>query len=799
MVAAPPTRACAHCGDPCPDVPYTSEEQTFCCSGCQTVYALITASGLSDFYTLDAAAGSSQRRVGAGDYGWLDVDALARGYASYRDESRWRVLLELPAIHCISCVWLLERLPRLLPGVRACVVDITRRTATIDFDPRLIGLREVAEGLARIGYPPVLRSQPAGPQAVRQRGLLYRIGVAGFCFGNIMLLSFPEYLGLGADAGATFLGRNVGYLLLLLSLPVLLYAARDFFHGAYRGLRAGRLTIDFPVVLGIVALFSRSVYEIGSGSGAGYLDSLAGLIFFLLIGRWFQTYTFARLRFDRDYHDYFPVGAYRRGEDGQLQPVAVSTLVPGDRILVKPGQLIPADGTLEADAGGGIDYSFVTGEADARPAAAGAEVFAGGRATGTALPIVVGVPAAESYLLQLWRGGAGGDTEPVAPSDRLVRSFTLGIVGVAAGTLAYWYPTEPALAYRAATAVLIIACPCALALAAPFAYGTLQRLLGRVGCYLRSAAVIDRLGEVDAFAFDKTGTLIGRDEEAVLTPGGAETPAHLAVCLAMAGQSVHPRSRAIADQLRARGVGPAPGAGPVTEIPGAGLQLADGEHTYRIGSAAFCGLAGAGSDRTYATLDGRELCSLGPAPHRFRAGVTDLLRRLPRWGPVYLISGDAPPRQPIWRDHLRPDRIYFRMTPFGKQEFIAQLASDGRRVLMVGDGLNDAGALRTAHVGMAVSEQDSNFSPACDGILAAERLGQLPAVLRAARGIRWVLGASYGFALLYNLVGLTYAVTGTLSPVVAAILMPLSSVTVVALASGGSWLLYRRALDQSPD
>ncbi len=202
MVAEAITQLCAHCGDRCPSASYRSEAHVFCCSGCQTVYGIITASGLTDFYTLDGAAGTSQRRVREGDYAWLEVEALATTYASYRDGNRWRVLLELPAIHCISCVWLLERLPRLLPGVRSCTVDITRRVATIDFGPRQIDLRQVAEGLARIGYPPVLRSQPTDQEPGKQRGLLYRIGVAGFFFGNIMLLSFPEYLGLGGDAGA---------------------------------------------------------------------------------------------------------------------------------------------------------------------------------------------------------------------------------------------------------------------------------------------------------------------------------------------------------------------------------------------------------------------------------------------------------------------------------------------------------------------------------------------------------------------------------------------------------------------
>jgi Cu+-exporting ATPase len=791
---------CAHCGDPCTGRTYRHEAAVFCCAGCRTVYTLLHENGLAEFYALDERAGRSQRSKIGQDYDWLEVEELAKRLLSYHDEQRWVIRLELPAIHCISCVWLLERLPRFLPGVRSCMLDVTRKVATIDFDPRRLNLAELARTLAGFGYPPRIHGKRRESPGAGDRSLLYRIGVAGFCFGNIMLLSFPEYLGLGGysedgqgsvlPSGAESIGNGIGILLLGLSLPVLCYAGTDFFRDAWRGLRAGRVTINVPIAIGMAALTLRSVYEIASGIGPGYLDSLAGLVFFLLLGRWFQGFTFARLRFDRDYHDYFPLGAYRLGGDGTPVAVATEQLTEGDRILVKPGQLIPTDGVLGEAGAREIDYSFVTGEAEPQRVEPGAEVFAGGRATVRALQLSVTRPVDRSYLLQLWRGQSGREEHlALQPPERLVRMFTAVILLIAVATFGYWYRTDVATAYRAATAVLIIACPCALALATPFAYGTLQRLLGRTGWYLRSAAVLRNLAGVSTFVFDKTGTLMGREAGHRLDT--AADPATLGVLLGMASRSAHPRSEALCASLAATGVSAAVVTN-VAETPGGGLVTEYAGHHYRIGQRAFCGL-GEADGVTYAVADGREVAKLHPPRPRLRQGVADMLYELGDSGNAYLLSGDRPPEGPFWTGYLPEDHVYFGMSPFGKEDFIRRQQDRGRRVLMVGDGLNDAGALRSADVGLAVAETDASFSPACDGIVAAARLSALPLVLRAARRIGWVTAVCYGFAFCYNLVGLWYAVTGTLSPVVAAILMPLSSITIVGLATAGGWWVYRAA------
>lgn len=584
----------------------------------------------------------------------------------------------------------------------------------------------------------------------------------------------------------------MNYLLLLLSLPVVLFAGRGFFTAAWYALRARQVTIDLPIALGMLALFGRSVYEMLSGVGAGYLDSLAGLVFFLLIGRWFQTYSFARLNFDRDYRDYFPVAAYRENINGTPEPVAGEDLKVGDVLLVRPGQLIPADGQLLNTTARGIDYSFVTGEAEPSPAHEGQEVYAGGRATCSALRVAVTKPTDQSYLLQLWlRDGDDKKKAEVAPPQALIRAFTGGILLLAVGTLAYWYSVDTALAYRAATAVLIIACPCALALAAPFAYGTLQRLLARAGYYFRGPAIIERLGSINTFVFDKTGTLTTEGSTTELSFVTDRSFYLEGIFLAMARQSGHPRSQSIVYALaKEKKSLPNVQVGAVEEVVGGGLRLEHLGREFLIGNPAFCGFPN--YDRgTFAVVDGILYFNLKPQRTVLRAGVGEMLSEIKDQGDIWLLSGDQPPGGDFWDAHLPAHHTRFRQSPFDKRCHVNERQAEGGRLLMVGDGLNDAGALAAATVGLAVNEDEARFNPACDGIVKADHLANLPAVLRAARRMRWVLAFTYFLAFAYNIVGLSYAMTGALSPVVAAILMPLSSVTIVVVASVGAGLVWR--------
>lgn len=787
--------ACTHCGDACGTDALQHAEQPFCCAGCVSVYQILREHNLLDFYAIDADAGQKQDKAKS-DYAWLDVPKLAERVVSYREETRWQVSIELPAIHCASCLWLLERLPHIFPAVYQCRVDFGRKRANIAFDPTRLSFRQLAEHLAAIGYPPHFSGKAAEEAPRPDRSTMYRIGVAGFCFGNIMLLSFPEYFGLsaalGADAGARagWMEAMLRYLLLGLSLPVLFYAGVPFLTGAREAFKARRVTIDVPIVIGMVALFGRSLYEIVASVGPGYLDSFSGLVFFLLIGRWFQSNTFDRLNFDREYEDYFPIAAYRESPAGQPEAVASADLQVGDVLLVRPGQIIPADGTLLNEKTCSIDYAFVTGEAEPKASTAGQSVFAGGRATAEALKIAVTKTADQSYLLGLWRDSANTrEEEPVAPSEKLISAFTIGLLLIAASTFVYWVRADPSVAYRAAVAVLIIACPCALALAAPFAYGTLQRLLAGHGYYFRSSASLKRLLKTTTYVFDKTGTLTQSQQAYELDFMGGEVVEHTQVALGLAAQSSHPKSRVVHALLSEAKPGLRPAnIGGVREVTGQGLLVEFQGRVYRLGSADFCGLAEKG---TYLTVDGEPYLKLNNTTVRLRPGISELLGKLDRPEETWLISGDNQPEGAFWDSFFARGKSRFEQSPFEKLRLVERLQSDGKFVLMVGDGLNDAGALRAANVGLAVNEHESTFNPACDGIVQADKLPLLAQVLKVGQRLRFVLWATYGLAFAYNLIGLSYAVTGTLSPVIAAVLMPVSSISIVVFATLGAHLVEK--------
>ncbi len=789
---APPAAAltCYHCHQPCPDDGRWVGEKVFCCDGCKTVYEILTSNDLEAFYEIDPQAGRTQRSEGdLHDYAWLDDPDVRRQLLQFSDGRSARVTFYLPAIHCTSCIWLLEQLYRLDEGVSHSRVDFLKKTVSILFNEEKTGLRRLARTLARIGYPPDIRLgdvTESTPRPAVERSLLYKIGVAGFAFGNIMLLSFPEYLGLQQEREAHFF-HLFGYLNLALAVPVLLYSGRDYFISAYEGLRQRYLNIDLPLALGMAVLFGRSAWEILTATGAGYMDSLAGLVFFLLIGRWFQQKTYHRLSFERDYRSYFPVAASRVRPDGREEAVPIQKVAPGDVLRVRHGELIPADGTLLRGRAQ-IDYSFVTGEAEPVNISVGEKVYAGGRQVGEAIEVCLTRRVDTSYLTQLWNDEAfqkGAKSHASLLAERAGRYFTALILGVASVAFLYWAPQSMATAINAFTAVLIIACPCAVALSIPFTMGNVLRLLARERFFVKNTQVLEAFSTVTAVIFDKTGTLTGSGAQAarfVAAPGQPPLyPQEEALVSSLAAQSNHPASRQIVASLPK--VNPVPVVDVREEI-GRGLQGTIEGRRVRIGSAAFICGEKLPTSGVWVEIDG-VVRGHFKLESQLRPGVEQAVRFFRQKGEVWLLSGDnersAAELATIFggQEYLR-----FHQSPHDKLAFVRRLQQQGHRVLMIGDGLNDAGALQRSDVGIAVAEDTNTFTPACDAILDARRLERLPEFFALAHwGIRTV-NRAYLLAAAYNAVGLSFAVSGTLSPVIAAILMPLSSVTVVLFGVG---------------
>ena len=483
------------------------------------------------------------------------------------------------------------------------------------------------------------------------KSFYYKLGIAGFCFGNIMLLSFPEYLGLNKTFDADF-HQFFGYLNLGLILPVVTYSASDYFRSAWNGIRQGNLPIDVPISLGILSLLIQSVFEIVTQSGAGYLDSLAGLVFFLLIGRWFQQKTYGRISFERDYQSYFPIAAIRR-EEGTEKSIPINQLQEHDIIVVRSQSLIPADGILlKGEAR--IDYSFVTGEAAAVKVEAGEAIFAGGRQLGQAIELKLTKKVSQSYLTQLWNNEAFDKTNSTSlqdkPSvsllaDKIVPYFTPAILLIASIAGLYWWTLIGfAKAIQIFAAVLIIACPCALALATPFTLGNALRILGRIGFYVRNTATIERLAAIDHIVFDKTGTITQSQNNAIQYVGEPLTPKELQMVYALTRQSAHPISRQISDFLQPKQQVTPLELEQFEETTGKGIEGNIAGQGLKIGSAAFVGEAVYdlfSPNETHAFVNFNDTTkgyfSLSNA---YREGLQPVIKALQRKYQVSVISGD---------------------------------------------------------------------------------------------------------------------------------------------------------------
>ncbi|NNC82877.1 MAG: HAD-IC family P-type ATPase [Flavobacteriales bacterium] len=791
-MSASQSTPCYHCGDTCPNSLYPMDDHLFCCNGCRTVYSILKEGGLEQFYGTGERPGVKVVDIPAERYAYLDEPSIAEKLLLFQDDHQAKVRLYLPSIHCSSCLWLLENLYRLEESILAVKVDFAKKTALITYKKDELTLRELADILHRIGYPPhiSLSSPSDSSKGAGNKDLIIKIGVTGFLFGNIMLLSFPEYVSSGIGLFERH-QRIFSFLILFLSLPVIFYGAVDYFRSSWKSLRQRRLVIDVPIAIGISVIFLRSTYEILTGLGPGYLDSMAGLVFFLLIGRWYQSRVYDRLSFDKDFSSYFPLSVIRI-KAGDERHTPVMDLEMGDRIKVLHQGVIPADCIL-TDPAMQLDYSFVTGESRAVTIQEGGLVYAGGRNLGPAHTLEVKRKVSQSYLTDLWNQPAFAKEQNSLSRilDNASGHFTLAVLGIALLTGVFWYFKDVSVLMDAVSSVLIVACPCALALSVPYALGNARRLLAEKGFFSRNTQVLESMDGIDVVVFDKTGTLTLTSGTEIHFQGEDLSPDDLQAIASLAAQSGHPHSRAIA----ALWDGPKREVKNFKEYAGQGVEAEIQDSIYKLGSDAYLGNArihGA-EDLSHSSVSKNGVI-LGSFVFQrsLRSGVTELLAQLKTSHKVMLLSGDNEGESSLFKGIFRAEEMYFNMSPEDKMRIIEDLQSKVQRVMMIGDGLNDAGALKASDVGVAIADDVDLFVPSCDVILQSARLADLcaffQAVKRSYRVVRW----SMLFSICYNLIGIGIAVQGLLTPLIAAILMPLSSVTIVLFATLGTQWSFKR-------
>ncbi len=544
------------------------------------------------------------------------------------------------------------------------------------------------------------------------------------------------------------------------------------------------LNIEIPIALGIVVMFIRSTVDIVFNYGQGFFDSMCGLIFFMLLGKLFQQKTYDFLSFERDYKSYFPIAITKIMPDGKEVAIQVYDIEKGDRLLIRNQELIPVDGILISE-DATIDYSFVTGEAIPIEKKSGDKIFAGGKQLGKVIEMEVLFSVSQSYLTQLWSNDVF--QKKVAQkhksiTDKISRYFTPALLLLAFASFGFWLFINVTTAFNVFTAILIVACPCALALTAPFTLGNVLRIMGNRKLYLKNAIVVEQLAKVNTIVFDKTGTITTHKKSAIIQEGTFSEEDLTLLKNALRGSN-HPLSRRLYDYL------PETEKAIVShfeEITGKGIQAIVKGKQIKIGSAQFTGLSDDNllkQTKVHISIDG-EYSGKFVFENQYRDGLQTLFETLSKEYELKILSGDNEGEKEALEELLPlGTELVFNQKPEQKLAFIEHLQQQGKNVLMIGDGLNDAGALAQSDIGISISENVNVFSPACDGILDASQFEKIAFFLNYSKNAMKTIYRSFGLSLLYNVVGLSFAVTGNLHPIVAAIIMPLSTITIVSFVT----------------
>ena len=691
--------------------------------------------------------------------------------------------LAVEGVGCAGCIRKIESGLTKLPGVIDARLNFTQRRLAVDWRDGEIGAADIVAALQKIGYP----AHPFAPERVeadesRQAKLLLRyLGVAGFAAMNVMLLSISVWSGNVSDM--TQVTRDLfHWLSALIVLPAAAYAGQPFFRSAWRALRSRQLNMDVPITVGVTLALALSLYETAIHAPEVYFDSAIMLLFFLLCGRYLDLAMRRKTKlFAGNLASFKAEFAHRIEAGGELIRLPVSRLRPGDRILVRPGELIPADGAV-LDGTSAVDEGLVTGETVPRAVAAGATVYAGSVNGSGALTVNVAAAGTGTLVEEVERlleKATAAKSRTVRLADRAARLYAPVVHSAAALTAIGWLFAGASLhdAIVAAIAVLIITCPCAIALAIPAVQVVAAGQLFRCGVILNCGDAVERLAEVDTVVFDKTGTLTLPDpavDAAGIHADLLERAARLAL------SSHHPLAAALARQARERIA--YPGA---IEEPGRGVRASIDGHEARLGSAAFCGLPEApeqapgdpASSRIAFAYAGRNaLIAVRQALRLDAVAVTQALAA--RGLDLIVLSGDRPEAVGPVARQLGITRWRAALKPAEKIAEIERLKAQGRRILMVGDGLNDAPALAAAHASLSPVTAVHLAQAQADAVFLGDRLAPVLNAVIVARRARALMRQNLALAVIYNALAVPIAVAGLVTPLIAAIAMSGSSILV---------------------
>jgi Cu2+-exporting ATPase len=796
-VAKPdPDRAlCAHCGLPVPaGLRDPDAELQFCCAGCSSVHALLGELGLGERYQALRQAPDAcplpARPSGRG-YTELDDPAFHRLHCKGAPGGMLAVELYLEGVHCTACVFLVERLPAILPGVREARLQLHRSLARVVFDPREVSLSRIGARIDELGY----RVHPYRGATLRERRraedrrFLVRLAVAGAAASNVMLMAIAEYSDL-LDAMAAGDRGLFRWASLALALPALVFSGAVFFRGAFGALRTRALHMDLPIAIGLLAGFALSAWSTIRGAGPVYFDSVTLLIFLLLAGRWLQRRQ-QRAAFDAaEARISLTPSVARRVEDGAVREVPLEALLPDQICEVRAGESIPVDGVVHLGSSE-LDASLLTGESAPQAVSEGEPVHAGTvnlRARILVRVVQTGEDTRVGKLMRMIEESARRRAPIVELADRLAGGFILATLALALGALGLWLWLDPARALPQALSLLVVTCPCALGLATPLAVAVAIGRGARRGILIKGGDVLEKLARPGRMILDKTGTLTAGRARLAIFQGDAALLARVA---ALEASSAHPVARVLAAAAT-----PAPGTSvlEVREVPGGGIEgRVDGARLV-VGSPAFVAgrsrrfpawardreqeLADQALSPILVSVDG-ELAAIAGIGDPLRPDARETVERLRALGwQLEILSGDHPSVVARVARSLGIETWQAGASPEAKLARVLELPG----AVMVGDGLNDAAALAAAGAGIAVHGGAEASLRAADVFIDRPGLAAVGELVGAARSTLRGIRRALGFSLAYNLLGAGLALAGVVTPLIAAILMPASSLTVLTIA-----------------
>ncbi|MBN9526461.1 MAG: cadmium-translocating P-type ATPase [Alphaproteobacteria bacterium] len=759
---------CQHCGAALAD-----PAQRFCCKGCAGAYELIHSLGLDGWYQRRILRDDTRAPRPEDDDAAAMVDPAA--YVTTDADGIASLHLLIDGLHCAACVWLIENMLARQPGVTHARLNMTTRRLALRWRADATTAETLVAAVTRLGYR-VMPYDPCrmGQSARREEHQLLRaLAVAGFAASNIMLLSVAIWAGYGEMGTAT--RTLLHWVSALIALPAVAYAGRPFYRSAWAGLKAGRMNMDVPISLGVTVATAMSLWQTIEHAQHAYFDASTSLLFFLLVGRYLDRLARGRAQSAAEQLLGLAAVAVRRIEpDGSRKAVPAAEIRPGDRIAVGTGERIGADGAV-ALGQSEIDCALVTGESLPAQVGPGARVHAGTVNLGPPIEIAV-TAAGEGTLLaeiaRLMENAEQGRTRFVRLADQVARRYAPVVHVMGLSTLILWLALGAGWqeSLLNAVAVLIITCPCALALAVPAVQVVASSRLFRAGILLKSADALERLAQVDTVVLDKTGTLTRG--KPVLRRAEGHDDDDLRLAAALAADSRHVLSRALVASLPAA----VPAMAGVVEEPGAGLRCGD----LRLGSAKFCGIdapPAGGPEIWLRRADGRVAHFVfTDAPRKDAADVLATLQR--RGLKLVLLSGDRRDVVAATAAACGIDDWRAEIDPAGKVAVLSELAARGAKVLMVGDGLNDAPALAAAFVSLSPSSAADISQTAADAVFQGDLLAPVATVISVARRARRLVWQNIALSIGYNLLAVPLAVAGLVTPLIAAAAMSSSSLLV---------------------